>query len=379
MKNIAILVETSSTWGRMICHGIGNYIRRNTNWHLFIQPRGERENITLPEGWKGDGIIARVNRPEILDSLSRHNIPIVNISGQVHPWLDIPRVAPNDKSTVSCALEHMLDLGITNFGFSGDDDYATKRYEICREKLAESGHECKKNPATGTVLTDKWSDRLNKTAEWIKTLKKPVGIFSWGNIEARHVVDACIMGGFQIPEEVAVMGILTDELLGEINRPTLSAVAVPMLQQGFEAAKMLDTLMKGKTPETKELWLEPLGVNERESTDVVGISDKEVRKALLFIRENAHTPIDVSDVVNTVNISRRTLERRFMKSVGRSPADEIRRVRLDRAKDLLMKTNMTVQEIAQASGWNYAEQMIPFFKQKMGVTPMEYRKMVQSK
>lgn len=95
--NIAILVETSTTWGRRLCQGIGNYCKLNPGWTLYLEPHGENEVFFLPDGWRGDGIIARINRPDIYEAVAAAKVPVVNISGQKLPGVDFPRVAPDDE------------------------------------------------------------------------------------------------------------------------------------------------------------------------------------------------------------------------------------------------------------------------------------------
>ena len=72
-----------------------------------------------------------------------------------------------------------------------------------------------------------------------------------------------------------------------------------------------------------------------------------------------------------------TLERRFKELLNRTPAEEIRRVKLERVRELLTETQMSIPEIADAAGFNYVEHMIPAFKKVFGCTPTAYRKRVR--
>lgn len=376
---IAILIETSTTWGRRLCQGIGNYCKLNQDWTLYLEPHGENEVFFLPEGWEGDGIIARINRPDVYQRISEAGVPVVNISGQVLPGIDYHRVAPDDTKVVAMAVEHLLEQGMRNFAYSGYTYYSEKRYEICSKILMSFGYSCYLNPESGTWPTHTWHERLRSTAEWLKQLPKPVGVIAWGTVEGRHIADACEYAGLKVAEDVSIIGWDFDDLIGEMIKPSISGVAIPTIQQGYEAAVVLDKLMKGEEPELKDNWLEPIGVITRDSTDFIAIEDEDVKAALTYIRSNAENSIDVSDVVSQVSVSRRTLERRFISYIGRSPADEIRRVHLERAKDLLVKTSLSVAEVALSSGWKYAEQMIPYFKEKTGMTPLEFRKKIQAR
>jgi len=333
---VAVLIETSTTWGRRLCQGIGNFCKVNPGWMLYLEPHGENEVFFLPEGWQGDGIIARINRPDVYERIASADVPVVNISGQILPGIDYHRVAPDDTKVVNMAVEHLLEQGIKNFGYSGYTYYSEKRYEICSKILMKYGYSCFLNPESGTWPVHHWQERLEGTAEWLRQLPKPVGIIAWGTVEGRHIADACGYAGLKIAEDISIIGWDFDDLIGEMIKPSISGVAIPTIQQGFEAAVALDKLIKGEEPEVKDRWLEPIGVITRDSTDFIAIDDEDVKTALTFIRSNAENSIDVSDVVKQVSVSRRTLERRFLSYIGRSPADEIRRVHLERAKDLLV-------------------------------------------
>lgn len=378
-RNVAVLVETSTTWGRRLCQGIGNWCKLNPGWTLYLEPHGENELFFLPDGWQGDGIIARINKQEIHENIAKTDVPVVNISGQILPGVDYHRVAPEDGKIASIAVEHLIERGIKNFAYSGYTHYSEKRYEACRQVLSSYGLECMLNPESGTWADKKWQTRLEKTAKWIKTLPKPVGVIAWGTVEGRHIADACEYAGLKVAEDVLIVGWDFDDLIGDMITPSISGVALPTIQQGFEAAAVLEVLMNGGILPEKEMRVEPMGVISRDSTDFIAIDDEEVRDALNFIRGNSDKSIDVSDVVSRVNVSRRTLERRFMTYIERSPADEIRRVHFERAKDLLVKTSLSVAEVALSSGWKYPEQMIPYFREKTGMTPLEFRKKIQAR
>ena len=92
-----------------------------------------------------------------------------------------------------------------------------------------------------------------------------------------------------------------------------------------------------------------------------------------FIRAHAADPIQVSDVLRAVPVSRSWLERQFQKTLRRTPAEEIRRVHLERAKQLLAGTDLPVPQVAVSSGFRSREYLAFAFKQSTGLTPREYR------
>jgi len=102
-------------------------------------------------------------------------------------------------------------------------------------------------------------------------------------------------------------------------------------------------------------------------------------QAIGFIREHATGGIRVDDILEVVPTSRRRLERLFKSLLGRSPADEIRRVRIERARHLLSSTELPVPRVAEASGFATGEYLATVFKQATGMTPLKFRAATRSR
>ena len=117
----------------------------------------------------------------------------------------------------------------------------------------------------------------------------------------------------------------------------------------------------------------PLGIVTRQSTDTLAIHDSNLVKALNFIRRSPAQLIHVGDVARHAGVSRRVLERHFLQTLGRAPAEEIRRVRLERAKQLLVETNLPIPEVADAAGFGSPEYLAYVFRQSCRQTPLKYR------
>ncbi|MEI6196590.1 MAG: helix-turn-helix domain-containing protein, partial [Verrucomicrobiota bacterium] len=143
---------------------------------------------------------------------------------------------------------------------------------------------------------------------------------------------------------------------------------------GFEAAAMLDDLMRGKTVKDRVTLIPPLRVVSRQSTDILAIRDQALVKAMRFIHENAEKQIDVKAVAGLAGISRRSLELRFREVLGHTPADHIRRTRVEVAKRLLIDTDLSIADVAEQSGFGNAEYMATLFKKEVAITPLRYRR-----
>ena len=187
------------------------------------------------------------------------------------------------------------------------------------------------------------------------------------------MIESCHQMGLHVPEDVAIVVGDYDELLCETCTPSLSGVAVPSEQVGYEAALQLDRLMRGEPPPAEPIHIEPHGVIARQSTDLLAIEDDDLAKAIRFIRDHASEPIEVKDVLREVAISRRRLERGFQKVLGRSPSAEIHRRHVEQAKRLLTETDMQIPDVAAASGFGSPTYFATIFKREMGLSPLKYR------
>jgi len=81
----------------------------------------------------------------------------------------------------------------------------------------------------------------------------------------------------------------------------------------------------------------------------------------------------VDDVLRAAPMSRSSLERGLRKALGRSPRDELLRVRLEGARRLLAETDLKLSAVAQRSGFRHAQRLCERFRAAFGETPGRYR------
>jgi len=374
---IALLVDTATDWGRRMIRGIAGYAQERGGWDIWLEERCQHAPGRLPPGWRGDGIIARVADRAMARYLAAAPAPVVNVSSARIPGVHFPTVTADLRAAARLAAGHLLDQGFRNFGYFAPRglSFVEIHYRSFVENLAETGLECSLFPARrGTGPASAWQKRQADLQQWVRELPKPVAIVTWTSERGREVLYACRALGLLVPEQVAVMGGDEDSLLCETCNPSLSGVVLTSARIGYEAAALLDRLLHGAPGPSRPILIEPTRVIVRRSTDTLAIEDQDLARAIAFIRINASTPIQVSDVLRTVPVSRSWLERRFQEALGRSPAEEIRRVRLERAKQLLAESDMPVPQVAASSGFGSREYFAHAFRQATGLTPRQFRK-----
>jgi LacI family transcriptional regulator len=340
------------------------------------------EQLALPRGWRGDGVIARVSTRSMARELSGLDIPVVNVSSIEIQGVTFPQVTSDLVELARIAADHLLDRGFRSFAYFSlrGLEYVAKHQQAFKESVSKSGFPfavLAVDPVKGAEPD--WNLDLVKLGTWLKTLPKPVAVFTWNPSSAREVIFASQAANLLVPEDVAVLSGTDDALLCELLDVDISALLVGAERIGFEAARILDRLMSGQKCPEQPVLVPPAGVVTRQSTDTLAISDRAVVKAVSFIRENLSQPIHVAEIARNAGVSRRVLERRFQHHLKRSPAEEIRRVRLRRAQELLLDTDMPIPELSEAAGFGSPEYMAYVFRQECNMTPVEYRRRFTSR
>ncbi len=380
--HITILVSSWTAYGRGIIEGIWQYAQRHGPWLLSLDPAEPDGRRRLPIGSVGDGIIAAIHTPQLAEQLAEAGVPVVGISGTLMPGVDFPRVQSDPDAVVRLAVEHLRGKGLRQIAFCGEPHRPFAEYwtEAFRRVMSESDAELLIYAPRRRLSQKTPKDTHHREMRhWLEQLPKPVGVIGWATSICRHVAMSCTESGMQVPDEVAIIALETEDLLGRVIYPPISGVDIPVEEIGYRAASLLDQCLKGEPLTERQILLQPLGVTSRQSTDVLMVDDSIVGEVLRYIRDNATEGIDVSNILKAIPVARRTLERRFHAFLGRTPAQEIRRVKLEAVRELLRTTSMTLPQIAEACGFNYVEHMIPPFKDAYQCTPAVYRKRVISR
>ncbi len=363
MRHVALLIETSGSYGRGVLHGVAKYNRAHGGWSTYFHPHGLGDPPPpWLTGWKGDGILARIDTPEIANLLIKSNVPVVNLRATIDQ-LPFPYVGPDHDLIAKSAAEHLLERGLKHFGFCGKppgihpglDERGFRFAQI----IESAGHPCAIFPANSRE--DSWERQQERLAAWIRQLPKPVGVMACNDEYGLQVLDACRRCDATVPDEVAVIGVDNDEHLCDLSIPPLTSVDVNAEQIGYTAAELLDQLMQGRKFSHKPLRLAPRGIFVRLSTDTVASDDEDVNRAIQFIREHGCKGLRVVDVLAHMGMSRASLQPRMKRVIGRTIHEEIERTRLARVKELLLSPEMTIKQVARATGFSSVQYMTRVF------------------
>jgi LacI family transcriptional regulator len=220
-----------------------------------------------------------------------------------------------------------------------------------------------------------WEDlyRQSWLRRWLPRLETPAGVLAFNDEIATHVCRSAQSAGLGVPEDVSVLAVDNSELICEAASPTVSSIDVRVEALGRHAAELLADLLDGLPAPDSPIVLSPSDVVQRESTAYHAVRDPFAAKALAFLEQSASEGIDVEDVADHAGVSRSTLERIFRRTLGISPAEQLRRARIDRARQLLRHSSMPLPDVAVRSGFEHASSLARAFKQATGMTPGDYR------
>lgn len=378
-RRVAVVLDSTLAFQRKVIGGIAAYAQQAGSWQLYVED-DPLEKLPALEQWAGDGLITAFTDRRHAAAIRRIDLPIVGVEGG-YGWYDprsrIPYFATDNAAIARLAADHLLAQGFLRLAYcgmsaAGDAPWSDERGKAFARRAREAGASCCEY-AGKHIPTRSWNALQDDLCRWIAAIEKPVGIMAANDARARHVLESCHAVGVRVPEEVAVIGVDNHELLCDWTDPPLSSIEQGAAALGFQAAELLDRMMRGCRPTTLVRRIAPEGVIVRRSTDSLAIDDADVATAVRFIREHACRHIRAADVVDQVAVSRSTLEDRFKRVRRKTIYEEIRDTMLARAQELLADDRLPLKQVAREAGFAHVQHMTNVFRKRLGQTPARFR------
>lgn len=372
---VLVVLDTAAAWSRGILKGFAT-VAHECGWTLLhYHPTASLD--WLVQEWKP---AAAVVPPGPLETNVFTDLRVARVAVNCDRTSDgIASVFPDEQAIADAAALHLYARGLRNltaFRFS-NDPFAVARERQFYEKAAS---------LNARVVPGWWRDDAHpprsqenpaELVSWLNALPKPCGIFAGCDSWARVVARYCKVSGIRIPDEVALIGVDNDSIECELQSPPLSSVAVPWRTLGQEAARLVQLALAGKSIARRSIIVPPLDVIARRSTEIFAIEDPVVVKAVGWICDNAARRITVPAVARASATSRQRLERRFRAVLGRTVMQEVRRARVNIAKQLLATTSLELPRIAKRSGFSSHALLSVAFSRELGQSPSNYRRTLQ--
>jgi LacI family transcriptional regulator len=326
----------------------------------------------------------RVDQPALAREIVSLGIPTVDLLGE--PAKDgCPVYMTDDFAMAAMASNHLINNGFVYFAFCGFPGipFSDRRQRGFTESVGRNGFQAvsyeRRLRHFGEILRAEEYGflEIGAIAKWLRSLPKPVAIFACNDVRALQVVQACHVAGCSVPDEVSALGVDNDEIITELCHPKLSSIQPDTLSTGYKACLCSDNMMRRLKPDPYFDWTPPVGVIERDSTNIIATTDKLVANALRGIRDEACNGLTVKKLLDHLDVSRSQLEAKFRRILGRTVHDEITRVRLKRVCQLLYAGDDTLRTIARKSGYLDISHLSRLFRKNFDVWPGEYRKRIR--
>ncbi len=375
---ILLLLDSNTGYDRDLLTGIARYVRTKDSWIIFRESpeyrkiKGEEYYATHINKIKPDGIIATENHltKDVLNS----KIPLV-ISPFSKIYNGSSNILVNDDAVGTMGAAYFVNKGFKNFAFCGYEGvfWSEARAKSFKVQLKRNGFNVSSfwYPKSNTKVS--WTSTLNNIAKWLTDLPKPLALMTSNDDICIEIVEAAKLVNLKIPDELAILSVDNDKLICEMSTPPISSIELNSEEVGYKSAELLEQIIL-RNSKPSNIIGKPLFVVERQSTNIVALTDSDVVAAMRFINEFASSKnIYINEIVNVNASSRRTLEKKFQLYLKYSILDEIKRVRINQMMYLLLNTTLSVSEISIRMDFSSSENASRFFKDMKGVTPIQFR------
>lgn len=372
---IAMQVEEAYPQHQDVYNGILQYARERGGWQCSIDQYPTYKPNQRKHVYQYDGVIARAT-PQLQKRLRSVGVPFVNTHFQAHRQ-ETFGVYPDPVAVGKLAAEHLLERGFKRFASLNYENYRHSALAIdaFEKHIRHYGMTCmgvQEINADNDNLAA-WLAMEKNINAWIDSLKPPIGTFIHAEFNARMVCQLAPHHGLHIPQDLSVLCLMNQRSVLEVT-PQISSVDMNYNRIGYEAAGMLDKLIERKAVEQRQVYVPPLRVIARESTNYHSVDDPLIADALRYISANISNKIVLEDIAYELAVSRRKLQMRFSEVLGRSVSDEIRRLRLSTVKIRLADAEQSIEDIAHQTGFASAGALWDTFKREVGVSPSDYRR-----
>ncbi|MBC2607424.1 substrate-binding domain-containing protein [Pelagicoccus albus] len=353
-------------WEDRVFEGVAKFAAEQS-WILDCKMRWTHAIPSLAE-WKGDGIIANPGfsspiKP-LIQLIESSQAPTVGLQ----TFGDYPfssKVLQDHNLIGSLGAKHLASLNFKQVAFVS---FADNPVEQARCKAF-----CQQAEKSGMHCTQLSFEEFTKDP---KALPRPIGLMAMNDLNAISLMTSCLDAGLRVPEEVAIVGADDTRIMCDAAEVPLTSVNCNFEEIGYRAAESLHLLMQGESqPETVKT-IDPTGITVRKSTDTVAVPDPDAALALRMIRDHFRKPIGVSDIADQIGVSIRRLQSSFQEHLGFTMIQELTRVRVENAKQLLANKKLKLEAVALDSGFTSRFHLIRAFQRSTGTTPAAYRRSI---
>lgn len=387
MARVLLMTDSSEAFSRRLLRGISQYAHaEHEAWSLSRIPISLKEKIGLKgiaahaKSIHTDAIIGQFDKREDIDIFTKKGIIVIAQDYGIR-FEGTPNISANHHDGGAIVATYFIRRGFDSFAFFGPAD--TVFSEERKAGFEEAIRKERPDASVLSLMTRKsalWGCDMDELCQWLESLPKPVAIMACDDIWAYYITEACdrlradnAEGRFNIPEDIAVVGVNNDDTICGLSNPNLSSLDQDIERCGYRVAMMINEMMHTPEEVVHDILIAPAGIVTRQSSDIFVNDDANITAVLKFIHENIGQKLSVNDIVAQVPLSRRLLEKKFRSRMNTSIAEYVRKVRVDNMASLLEK-GKTVSEAAFDLGYSDIKNISRIFKRIKGVAPSDYCK-----
>ena len=234
--------------------------KANYSLNLIAKTLSSKDLLTIFRSGQSDGIILMeiLLNDKRIELLKQHEYPFVLVgrsadnSGLSYVDIDIER-------GVADAIQHLHDLGHRHIGFITHDPVLKKK-EYGYTTWAVKGYEnaCRKHglPILWQSAGLNTDETESTTRSFLDENPDLTAIITPQQSGVLGIMKAIKAKGLRIPQDISVVGLLTDSI-GELISPPLTTIGFPDQEMGLEAARILIGHLEGTLEDPQQLLLRP--------------------------------------------------------------------------------------------------------------------------
>lgn len=371
--HIEVILKGSPLLAGDVVAGLKAFAAEHPRWLISTHRAGFPVTASWLRQTHMDGVLAWCDG-SAMRAASKAGVPAVDLLPRQevrHPAVDV-----DDAAVGRLAAHMLLERGFEHLGFCGIPiAWSRARRDAFLTAVADAGIEAAMievpfDPAMQDTATARDAARLRA---WLHEQHKPLAVFAAIDFAAALVINLCIGAGMRVPEDVAVLGAGNHAVICDLAPTPIASIDLNLHAIAYQACQRLQSRIAGDPEEPTPHRLPPRGLVHRRSVDAWAYDDPLVREALGLIRELAAEAPAVDDLAERLDVSTRTLDRRFRRAVGRTPADALRRERAHLAQGMIRDTRLPLAQIAARCGYADQAHLTREIRRIHGVTPTGLR------
>ncbi|MDR1680335.1 MAG: DNA-binding transcriptional regulator [Prevotellaceae bacterium] len=381
MLRVILLTDFSEAYAQNLLRGIIRYSKHHEPWVVCKMPFSYRVEhavegvLAWAKEWKADGIIAQFYNTDNVSIFREHGIAAIAQDFKAR-FCEIPNITGAHHETGRIGADYFIRKGFKNFAFYGFKDivWSSERCEGFLCELRQHGLDGRFYEYRNTDFNKLWYYESAPLVEWLKRLPKPVALMACDDNQGHHIAELCQQCGIKIPEEIALLGVDNDEAVCNLSDPPLSSINQAVEKGGYEAAQLMEQMIKRPDIRHDDVVVVPTHVITRQSTDIYATTDKHISMVLRHIHQHTDRAFRIKELMQLIPLSRRPLETRFRQEIGMSIYTYVTNLRIERFTRRLLESKSSIADIVEEMGFSNYKNIARLFKKVKGCTPSQFRR-----